>query len=60
VLCAGDEDAEVSPQEVEAWREHTTRTASLRLFPGDHFFLRSHRELLLQTIATALARLGVG
>jgi len=59
MLYAGRKDTEVSPQEVEAWRKHTTRTAHLQLFPGDHFFLRSDRELLLQTIATTLAQLGV-
>jgi len=57
ILCAGRKDTEVSPQEVEAWSEHTTRTAHLQLFPGDHFFLRSDYELLLQTIATTLAQL---
>jgi medium-chain acyl-[acyl-carrier-protein] hydrolase len=54
VLYAGRQDTEVSPQEVEAWGEHTTQTARLRIFPGDHFFLRSDRDLLLRAMASAL------
>jgi len=55
VLYAGRQDTEVLPQEVEAWSEHTTQTARLRIFPGDHFFLRSDRDLLLRAISRALA-----
>lgn len=55
VLYAGRQDAEVSPTEVEAWGEHTTEGARLRIFPGDHFFLRSNRDLLLRAMASALA-----
>jgi medium-chain acyl-[acyl-carrier-protein] hydrolase len=55
VLYAGRGDTEVSPQEVEAWGGHTTTSARLRIFPGDHFFLRSDRDLLLPAIASALA-----
>ena len=55
VLYAGRQDTEVSPQEVEAWSEHTTQAARLRTFPGGHFFLRSDRDLLLRAMASALA-----
>lgn len=55
VLYAGRQDTEVSPQEVEAWGEHTTEGARLRIFPGDHFFLRSDRDLLLRAMASVLA-----
>lgn len=55
VLYAGRQDTEVSPQEVEAWREHTTQTARLRIFSGGHFFLQSDRDLLLRAITSALA-----
>lgn len=55
ILYAGRQDTEVLPQEVEAWSEHTTQTARLRIFPGDHFFLRSDRDLLLRAIASVLA-----
>jgi surfactin synthase thioesterase subunit len=55
VLYAGRQDTEVSLEEVEAWNEHTTETARLQIFPGDHFFLRSDRDLLLRAIASTLA-----
>jgi medium-chain acyl-[acyl-carrier-protein] hydrolase len=54
VLYAGRQDTEVSPQEIEAWNEHSTQTSRLRIFPGDHFFLRSDRDLLLRAIASTL------
>ncbi|MBM4254546.1 MAG: thioesterase [Deltaproteobacteria bacterium] len=55
ILYAGRQDIEVLPQEVEVWREHTTGVARLHLFPGDHFFLRSDRDVLLRSIASVLA-----
>lgn len=55
ILYAGRQDSEVSPAEVEAWGEHTTQGARLRLFPGDHFFLHSNRDLLLRAMASVLA-----
>ncbi len=59
VLYAGLKDTEAPPQDVATWQEYTTRTTMLRLFPGDHFFLRADRELLLQTTAATLVQLGV-
>jgi medium-chain acyl-[acyl-carrier-protein] hydrolase len=44
---AGEHDAEVEPREVEAWRERTSGPFVFRVFPGDHFFMVSHRETLL-------------
>lgn len=58
-LYAGRRDAEVMPYEVDAWREHTTGPAELRVFPGDHFFLRSDAEALLQAIRQGLAGQGI-
>lgn len=45
-------DAYVSQEEMDAWRQQTTSRFSLRMFPGDHFYLNEHRMHLL----TALAR----
>jgi medium-chain acyl-[acyl-carrier-protein] hydrolase len=39
---------------LEAWREQTTASFSLQMFPGDHFFLQTARPLLLQAIARKL------
>ncbi len=46
------------PREVlERWREHTVRFGGARLLPGGHFFLNTHRELLLAALSEVLAPL---
>ncbi|NET61249.1 MAG: thioesterase [Symploca sp. SIO2E6] len=46
------EDREVSREQLDAWREHTTSSFSLEMFPGNHFFLiNKGRSLLLQAIS---------
>jgi medium-chain acyl-[acyl-carrier-protein] hydrolase len=50
----GLQDHDVSRDNLEAWREHTTGTFTLRMLPGDHFFLNSSSALLLRTLATVL------
>ncbi len=51
----GLEDPYVSREDLEAWREQTTGSFSVRMFPGDHFFLNTARPLLLGAIARELA-----
>jgi medium-chain acyl-[acyl-carrier-protein] hydrolase len=41
--------------EMEAWREQTTAAFTLRMFPGDHFFLHGVEAKILELIAHALA-----
>jgi len=50
-------DRKVREGELTAWRERTRSRFTLRMFPGDHFFLHSARTPLLQSIAQALDRL---
>jgi medium-chain acyl-[acyl-carrier-protein] hydrolase len=50
----GLQDEEVSREQLEAWREHTSADFVLRMLPGDHFFLHSHQRLLLHTLARDL------
>lgn len=50
----GLEDEEVSHDDLAAWRDQTCGTFTLRMFPGDHFFLRSARTLLLQAVSQDL------
>lgn len=50
----GLEDGEVSRDNLAAWRVHTRGAFTLRMFPGDHFFLRSARTPLLQAVAEEL------
>ena len=53
-VYGGTRDADVTRAQLEAWRELTTGPFSLRLFPGDHFFLTSSESLLLTAVAQEL------
>jgi medium-chain acyl-[acyl-carrier-protein] hydrolase len=53
----GASDAQVSRDELEAWREQTTGSFSLKVFPGDHFYFRANRTDLLTHLARDLASL---
>ena len=53
----GLQDQEVSREEVEAWREQTIASFSLRMLPGGHFFLHTARQLLLQMLSKELSNL---
>lgn len=53
----GLEDREVSYEHLKAWREQTNAAFSLRMLPGDHFFLDSARPLLLQFLSQELYRI---
>jgi medium-chain acyl-[acyl-carrier-protein] hydrolase len=43
---AGLQDTKVSIASVEAWAEHTTQAFHLRLFPGNHFFIKEETTAL--------------
>ena len=50
----GLQDGKVSRSDLEAWRDQTTASFSLRMFPGDHFFLNTTQPLLLQMLSQEL------
>ena len=50
----GRADPAVGRSDLEAWAEHTTGSCVVRMFPGDHFFLRTARALFLQTLSREL------
>jgi medium-chain acyl-[acyl-carrier-protein] hydrolase len=50
----GLQDSKVSESDLEAWRDETTAFLSLRMLPGDHFFLNTAQPLLLQLISQEL------
>jgi medium-chain acyl-[acyl-carrier-protein] hydrolase len=50
-VFGGLEDHNVSREDLAAWREHTRGSFSLRMFPGDHFFLNSARLSILAAIS---------
>lgn len=52
----GTWDLEAQRTEIEAWAEHTSGEFSLEMISGDHFFLHTARELLLQFVSRILYR----
>jgi medium-chain acyl-[acyl-carrier-protein] hydrolase len=56
-VFAGWQDAEVSRDRLEAWRDQTTGGFSLRMLPGDHFFLHTAQPLLLRILSQELQHL---
>lgn len=50
-VFGGRQDPGVPVSELSRWCEYTTGTFTLRLLPGNHFFLRNAQESLLQSIA---------
>ena len=56
-IFGGSEDTDVRSESLSAWRMHTTAAFSLRILPGDHFFLHTSQATLLETITRELRRL---
>ena len=52
----GLKDGEVTREQLEAWRKQTTASFSLRMLPGDHFFINSAQPLFFELISRDLAR----
>jgi len=50
----GLEDKEVSREQLEAWREQTCASFSVKIFPGDHFFIQTNRSLFLRALIEEL------
>jgi medium-chain acyl-[acyl-carrier-protein] hydrolase len=53
----GIQDAAISRKELEAWRAQTRRAFQLRMFFGNHFFIHSAQQSLLQAITQDLSQL---
>ena len=53
-VFGGVDDGEVNQEELEGWRPYTTGAFSLRMLPGDHFFIRTARSQLLRMISEDL------
>lgn len=48
-------DVDVPREKLEPWREHTTASFSLHMFPGNHFFIHSAQSDVIRIIAQKLA-----
>jgi medium-chain acyl-[acyl-carrier-protein] hydrolase len=53
----GTADPEAERRDIREWCEHTTAAFSLKMFPGDHFFLHSAQALLLNVLAEQLQQI---
>ncbi len=50
----GLRDLYVTRQGLESWGQHTRGAFAVRVFPGDHFYLKDAQHLLLETIVRTL------
>jgi medium-chain acyl-[acyl-carrier-protein] hydrolase len=53
-VFGGLQDQDVTRAQLEGWRDYTSSSFILRMFPGDHFFLHNSAPLLLRMIAQEL------
>jgi medium-chain acyl-[acyl-carrier-protein] hydrolase len=53
-VFGGNDDPRVSRDELLDWRDQTTQSFSLRMFPGGHFFLQSAVSLFVRVLAQDL------
>jgi medium-chain acyl-[acyl-carrier-protein] hydrolase len=56
-VVGGWQDNQVSRADLEAWNIHTTAGFSLRMFAGDHFFLKSAQAQLLHAVREVLTHM---
>jgi medium-chain acyl-[acyl-carrier-protein] hydrolase len=54
IAFGGQDDNIVSRESLEAWREQTNTAFSAILLPGNHFFIGTARDPLLNAISTSL------
>jgi medium-chain acyl-[acyl-carrier-protein] hydrolase len=57
VAFGGLEDEDVTKDYLDAWREHTSASFTLRMLPGDHFFLHTAQQTMLHMLARDLLQL---
>ena len=53
-VFGGMGDVEIPRERLEPWREHTTSSFSLHMFPGDHFFIHSAQDEIIRVISQKL------
>ncbi|MGF1541800.1 MAG: thioesterase II family protein, partial [Pleurocapsa sp.] len=54
-VFGGLADPETSLEDLEAWRQQTQGEFSLQMFPGNHFFINTAKDLLLERISQILS-----
>ncbi|MCL5958371.1 MAG: thioesterase II family protein [Chloroflexi bacterium] len=53
----GSLDAHVSREHLESWRAQTRASFTVRIFPGDHFFVNTARSLVISSLVRELSQL---
>lgn len=56
LTALGGLEDDISTEDIEGWRKETTAAFSSRMFPGDHFYLTTHQQLLLPVVIEELSR----
>ncbi|PCK09851.1 MAG: putative thioesterase [Alteromonadaceae bacterium] len=46
-VLGGEEDTLAPEHQLQAWQQHFEQTVDVKLFPGGHFFITEHQNLLL-------------
>ena len=58
-VLAGNRDDQIFAEQVQDWRKETTSTCSVKWFEGDHFFINSDRDNVVQFLNAKLAQLAI-
>lgn len=53
-VFGGLQDKAISRNDLEGWREHTAGPFSVKILPGDHYFVHTAQSLLLRSITSEL------
>ncbi len=56
-VFGGSHDDSVTADQIAGWQIHTTGNLSVKFLPGDHFYLMSHKSLLLRMLTEELHRI---
>ena len=51
-VLGGLQDGIVERSRLEGWKAHTSSIATLKMFPGDHFFLKPMQSCLLRLVSS--------
>lgn len=55
MAIGGQQDVETGENELKGWEIHTQGSFSMRMFPGNHFFLLDLNQQILELVGTTLA-----
>ncbi|TVP65613.1 MAG: thioesterase [Nodularia sp. (in: Bacteria)] len=59
-VFGGWEDPETKIEDLQAWQEYTTAKFVLKMFSGNHFFINTAQDLLLESIKVMLFEIAQG